>query len=56
MVEPYIKTVEEHPRKIIASHPRNWDIILPIFLLDYRTSTHDTMGLIPASLLFVREL
>jgi hypothetical protein len=54
MVEPYIKAVEEHLRKIVASHKRDWDARLPIFLLAYRALTQDTTGLIPASLLFVR--
>jgi hypothetical protein len=43
MVERYIKK-------------RDWDARLPVFLLAYRASTYDTMGLIPASLVFGREL
>jgi transposase InsO family protein len=56
MVERYIKTVEEHLRKVIASHQRDWDARLPIFLLAYRASTDDTTGLTPANLVFGREL
>jgi hypothetical protein len=56
MVERYIKTVEEHLRKVVASHQREWDARLPIFLLAYRASTHDTLGLTPASLMFGGEL
>jgi hypothetical protein len=41
MVEIYIKTVEEH-LKVIASHHRDWDARLPIFLLGHRASTYDT--------------
>jgi hypothetical protein len=44
MMEKYTKPVEEHLRKIVASHRRGWDTRLPIFLLAYRVSTHDTMG------------
>jgi transposase InsO family protein len=33
MVERYIKTVEEHMRKVVTSHQRDWDARLPIFLL-----------------------
>jgi hypothetical protein len=36
MVERYIKTVEEHLRKVIASHQRDWDENLSLFLLAYR--------------------
>jgi transposase InsO family protein len=44
MVERYLKTAEEHTRKGMASHHRNWDASLPIFLLAYRASTHETTG------------
>jgi hypothetical protein len=56
MVERYIKTIEEHLRKVVASHQKDWDEGLPLFLLAYRASTHDTTGLTPASLVFGREL
>ncbi|PNF27179.1 hypothetical protein B7P43_G07850 [Cryptotermes secundus] len=56
MVERYIKTIEEHLRKFVASHQRDRDERLPLFLLAYRTSIHDTTGLNPASLVFGREL
>jgi hypothetical protein len=56
MVERYIKTIEEHLRKVVTSHQRDWDEGLPLFLLAYRTSTHDATGLTPASLVFGQEL
>jgi hypothetical protein len=56
MVERYIRTVEEHLQKVVASHQRDWDDILPLFLLAYRASTHDTTSLTPASLVFRQEL
>jgi hypothetical protein len=55
-VERYIKTIEEHLRKVVASHQRDWDEKLPLFLIAYRASTHDTTGLTPASLVFGREI
>jgi hypothetical protein len=42
--------------KVVASHQRDWDERLPLFLLAYRASTHDTTGLTPVSLVFGREL
>jgi transposase InsO family protein len=56
MVERYIRTIQEHIRKVIALHQKDWDSRLSIFLLAYRASTYDTMGLIPASQVFGREL
>jgi hypothetical protein len=56
MVERYIKTVEQHLRKVVASNLKDWDAMLPLFLLAYRASMYDTTGFTPASLLFGREL
>jgi hypothetical protein len=56
VVERYMKTVEDHLRKVFASNQRNWYAKLPIFLLAYSVSTHDATGLTPASLVFGREL
>jgi hypothetical protein len=55
MVEGYIKIIEEHLRKVVPAHQRDWDERLPI-LLSYRASTHETIGLTPANMLFGREL
>jgi hypothetical protein len=41
---------------LVASHHRDWDERLPLFLLAYRASTHDTTGLAPAKPVFGREL
>jgi hypothetical protein len=41
---------------VFASHQRDWDEILPLFLLAYGASTHDTTGLTAARLVFGREL
>ncbi|PNF18926.1 hypothetical protein B7P43_G15981 [Cryptotermes secundus] len=56
MVERYVKTIEEHLRKVVTSHQRDWDERLPLFLLAYRASSHDTTGLTPVGLVFGREL
>jgi hypothetical protein len=56
MVKQYVKTVEEHRRMVISMHQRDWDERLPIFLLAYKASTHETTDMMPASMLFMREL
>jgi hypothetical protein len=56
MLKRSIKTIEGHLRKVISTHQRDWDERLHLFLLAYWTSTHDTTGLTPASLVFGREL
>jgi hypothetical protein len=44
-VERYIEIFEVQIRKIVASHQTDGDAKLPIFLLSFRASTHETMGL-----------
>jgi hypothetical protein len=56
VVERYVKTVEEHQRKVFVSHQMGGDARLRIFLLAYKASTHDSTGLTPANLVFGREL
>jgi hypothetical protein len=56
MVERYVKTVEEHLRKVVCTQQRDWDERLPIFLLAYRASTHETTGVTLASMVFGREI
>jgi hypothetical protein len=55
MVEWFIKT-DEHLPKVVTLHQRDWDTRIPIFLLAYRASTHDTMGLTSANPVFRGEL
>jgi transposase InsO family protein len=56
MVERYVKTEEKHLRKVVSAHQTDWDERLPIFLLAYRASTHETTGAMPASMVFGTEL
>jgi hypothetical protein len=42
VVELYVKTVEEHLRKVVLTHLRAWNEKLPLFLLAYKASTHET--------------
>jgi hypothetical protein len=56
MLVSYMKTVEKHLRKVVASHQRECDERLPLFLLSHSASTHDTTGVTPARLVFGREL
>jgi len=56
MVEHYMKTIEEHRRKVVSTHQWDWDERLSTFLLAYRASTHETTGVTPSSMVFGREL
>jgi hypothetical protein len=50
------ETIEEHLRKVVSTHQWDWDERLPIFLLAYRASTHETTSVMPSSMVFGREL
>ena len=55
MMERYVKTVLEH-MKVVSNHQRDWEERLPLFLMAYRASTHETTGVTPANMVFGREL
>jgi hypothetical protein len=55
MVERYIQTFQEYLRKVVASHQRDWDARLHVFLLAYMASIHDPSGLTSAGVVFGRE-
>ncbi len=42
MVERYVKTIKEHSTKVTLTYQQHWNEWLPIFLLAYRASTHET--------------
>jgi hypothetical protein len=56
MVERNVKTAEEHLPQVVASHHRDCDAKLSIFLLAHKASTHDKTGLTPANLVIRSEL
>jgi hypothetical protein len=49
-----MKTVKEHLRKVISAHWRERDEKLPVFLLAYRASSHETTSITPAGMVFER--
>ncbi|XP_046685022.1 uncharacterized protein K02A2.6-like [Homalodisca vitripennis] len=57
MVERYIKTLVGHLRKVVSTSQRDWDKKVPVFLLAYRSSSHEKQLVLPQQeLVFGREL
>lgn len=56
MVERFNRTMEEHLSKVVSSHQRDWDRLLPVFLLAYRSAPHDSTSHSPSRIVFGREL
>ncbi|KAJ8958350.1 hypothetical protein NQ317_014677, partial [Molorchus minor] len=50
------RTINRHLSKVVSNHQRDWDHCLPLFLLAYRSSVHETTGQTPVSIIMGREL
>ncbi|KAM0724689.1 Retrovirus-related Pol polyprotein from transposon 412 [Formica fusca] len=55
-VERQHQTITSYLAKYVAQNQRDWDQWVPMFLLAYRSSKHETTGLTPAELYFARDL
>jgi hypothetical protein len=55
MLERHMKTTDEHLKKVASIHQRDWNERLPIFLLAYQASTHETTGMVSANTVCGRE-
>lgn len=56
MVERFNRTILHYLSKFVDANQRNWDSLLPLFLLSYRSATHQTTGQTPAVMMLGREL
>ena len=56
MVERFNSTLEQHLSKVVDKNQTDWDQRIPLFLMAYRSSVHDTTGMTPAKLVFGREI
>ena len=55
MIERFNRTLEDMISKYLVADQRSWDESLPLLLLAYRSSTHESTGFSPALLFFWRE-
>ena len=56
MVECFNRTLEAQLAKFVSDHQRDWDHHLPLLMMAYRTSVHDTTGETPAMMMMGRDL
>ena len=56
MVERFNRTLEDMLSKVVNCHHRNWDDCLPLAMMAYRSSVHETTGESPVRLMFGREI
>ncbi|XP_071652203.1 uncharacterized protein [Temnothorax longispinosus] len=55
-VERQHQTIVNYLAKYISENQKDWDRWVPMFLLAYRSSKHETTGVTPAELCFARDL
>lgn len=55
-VERQHQTISNYLSKFISENQRDWDRWIPMFLLAYRSSKHESTGVTPAELYFARDL
>ena len=48
--------MEAQLSKFVNDHQRDWDKLVPLLLMAYRTSVHETTDQTPARLMLVRDL
>ena len=53
MVERFNRTLEAQLSKFVSDHQRDWDKLVPLLLMAYRTSVHETTDQTPARLMLV---
>ena len=56
MVERFNRTIESQMSKFVDANQRDWDVHVPLLLMAYRSSVHDTTGCTPAQLMLGRSL
>lgn len=56
LVERFNRTLEDMISKYVQPNQKDWDEVLPLLMLAYRSSVHQTTGYSPAKLNLGREL
>ena len=56
MVERFNRTIQQHLSKMVGENQVDWDKHIPLFLMAYRGSVHNTTKATPSKMLFGREM
>ena len=56
MVKRFNYTLESQMSKFVDANPRDWDVHVPLLLMAFRSSNHDTTGCTLAQLMLGRDL
>lgn len=56
MVERLNRTIAQYLSKFVSQNQRDWDELIPFFLLSYRSCVHEATNETPAAIIYGREL
>ena len=56
MVERFNRTIESQMSKFVDANQHDWDVHVPLLLMVYTSSVHDTDGCAPAQLFLGEDL
>ena len=56
MVERSMKTIKEMLTAFVDKNQKNWDQYLPLLMMAYRSSVHESTGVSPSSMMLGREI
>ena len=56
MVEQFNRTLEAQLSMFVEDHQKDWDQLVPLMQMAYRTAVHETTGCTPASIMFGLDL
>lgn len=56
MVERHMRTLQSMISSFTSTRQRDWDIHIPLLMMAYRSSTHETTGVTPCCMMFGREI
>lgn len=56
MVERMMKTIKEMLKSFIDKNHKNWDELLPLLMMAYRSSIHESTGVSPSRMMLGREI
>ena len=56
MVERLNRTLEQYLSMFVSRNQKDWDTKVPLFLMAYRSATHDTTGVTPARMFLGRDI
>ena len=56
MIERFNQTLEAQISKFVSENQKDWDQYVPLLMMAYRTSVHDTTGETPAIMMMARNL